>query len=201
MPQINILSSKKVFPRTASSTPPTSYLRDFEQAISSFVQAWDDYRPDDALSPARKQDLEWLKSTLRDYQMKIHASSNSCEFWKGFREGKSSRRMLPEQTAKSLVQILLRALTATKSQQIYELGVEVGWRYARLKDYLRRIRKQRRLEVAQQCQDYQRISRLIRPKDKTDDTDSLLSFGWMRERKLENSPTSPKQVEVGECGE
>lgn len=184
MPQISILSSQKLLPRKASSALPTSYLRDFKQALSSFVQAWDDYQPDDALSPARKQDLEWLKSTLRDYQKKIHASSHSCEFWEGFREGKSSRRMLPEQTAKPLVHILFKALTATKSQGIYELGVEVGWRYARLKDYLQRIRKQRRLEVARQRQDDQQISRLIHPKDKTDDTDSLLSFGWARERKL-----------------
>ncbi|MCL1472026.1 hypothetical protein [Argonema antarcticum] len=180
MSQPNIPSNHNLLPRTAYSITPTDYLADFKQAISSFVQAWHNYQPDDSLATERKQDLEWLKLKLRDYRLNIHNSSNSYEFWKGFMEGKYNRRTLSNQPPKSLTQILIKAITSTKTQQTYDLGVEVGWCYARLKDYLQRIKKQRKLEEAQQLQDYQQISKLIH---RTDDTDSLLSVGWVRERK------------------
>lgn len=183
MPQANILPNHKLLPRTAYSITPTDYLADFEQAIRSFVQVWHNYQPDDSLATERKQDLEWLKLKLRDYRLNIHNSSNRYEFWKGFMEGKYNRRTLSNKPPKSLIQILIKAITSTKTQQIYELGVEVGWCYARLKDYLQRIKKQQKLEEARKHHDYQQISSLIR---RTDDTDSLLSFGWARKGNSRN---------------
>lgn len=177
MSPANILSNHKLLPRTAHSVTPTDYLTEFEQVLNSLVQVWHNYQPDDSLADKRKQDLEWLKSKLRYYRLNIHNSSNSQKFWQGFMAGKNSRRILSDRTSKSLGKILFGAL---KSQQIYDLGSEVGWCYARLKDYLQRIKKQRKLEEAQRYQDYQKISSLIH---RTDDTDSLLSVGWMRERK------------------
>ena len=183
MSQANILSSQRLLPRTACSITPSDYLANFEQAISSLVRAWSKYQPDDLLATERKQDLEWLKLKLRDYRLNIHNSSKNREFWKGFMEGKDSRRTINDQTSKSVGQILFGVFHSTKSKQIHELGVEVGWCYARLKDYLQRIRKQRKFQIAQQHHDYQQISSLIHRTDETDDTDSLLSFGWVRERK------------------
>lgn len=180
MPQANILSSHKLFSRTAHTNPSTGYLAYFEQAISFLIELWNSYQPDDLLAGERKQDLEWLKLKLRDYWQNIHNSSKSHEFWQGFMEGKYNRRTLSDETSKSVMQISSEPCTSTKTQQIYELGFQVGWRYARLKDYLQRIKKQRKLEEAQRYQDYQQISNLIR---QTDDTDSVLSFGWARKRK------------------
>lgn len=177
MSQANILSNHKLLPRTAHSITPTDYLTEFEQVLSSLVRVWQNYQPDDSLAAERKQDLEWLKSKLRYYRLNIHNSSNSEKFWQGFMAGKDSRRILSDRTSKSIGKILFGAL---KSQQIYDSGAEVGWRYARLKDYLQRVKKQRKLEEAQRYQDYQQISNLIH---RTDDTDSLLSVGWVRERK------------------
>lgn len=178
MSQANILSSHKLLPKTTHSITPTDYLTEFEQVLSSLVQVWHNYQPDDSLAAERKQDLEWLKSKLRDYRLNIHNSSNSQKFWQGFMAGKHSRRILSDRTSKSIGKISFRPL---KSQQIYDLGSEVGWCYARLKDYLQRIKKQRKLEEAQKYSDYQKISSLIH---RTDDTDSLLSVGWVQERKF-----------------
>lgn len=181
MSQANTVSNCMLFPRTAHLITPTDYLTEFEQVLSSLIQVWHNYQPDDSLAAERKQDLEWLKLKLRDYRLNIHNSSNNHKFWQGFMAGKHSRRTLSDQTSKSVGQILVGVFKPTKSQQIYDLGVEVGWCYARLKDYLQRVKKQRKLEEAQQHRDYQKISSLIR---QTDETDSLLSVGWVRERKL-----------------
>lgn len=179
MPQSNIPSNNGRLSGAAYSETSSDCLVAFEKALSSFVRAWSKYQPNDSLAADRKQDLEWLKSTLLHYRLHIHISSNSRKFWQGCMEGKHSRRMLSDQNSKSLVQILLKAVTNTKAHQIYELGVQVGWRYARLKDYLLRIRKQRKLEQAQQLQDYQQFFNFIRQKTETEDTDSFLSWGWI----------------------
>lgn len=183
MPKTDIISSPRLFTETAYLKTPSDNLAAFERSLSSLVRAWSKYQPGDSLAAERKQDIEWLKSTLRDYRIHIHTSSNSTEFWRGCLEGKHSRRTLSNQSSKSFVQILLKPFIDTRAQQIYELGVQVGWRYARLKDYLLRIRKQRKLEEAQQLQDYQQFFDFIRRKDQTEDTDLLVSFGWARERK------------------
>ncbi|MEG3991467.1 hypothetical protein QUA13_30925, partial [Microcoleus sp. S28C3] len=72
--------------------------------------------------------------------------------------------------------------TVAKATQIYELGFQVGWRYVRLKDYLLRIRKQRKLEESKQLQDYQQFLSFIRQKAESEDMDSFVSFGWRREK-------------------
>jgi hypothetical protein len=179
MPQSNILSDHRVLSGTTYSKTPSDYLAGFERALSSFVQAWNKYQPDDSLSAERKQDLEWLQSTLLHYRLYIHSSSNRGDFWKGCRDGKHSRKTLADHNFKRRVQILLKAITTPKAHQLYELGVQVGWRYTRLKDYLLRIRKQRKLEQAQQLQDYQQFLNFIRQKTDLEDTDSFLSVGWV----------------------
>lgn len=179
MPQTNILSGHRLLPDSANSKTPSDYLAGWERALSSFVQAWNKYQPDDSLSADRKQDLEWLQSMLLHYRLHIHTLSNSDEFWKGCKEGKHSRRTLFDYNSQRRVQILLKAITTPKAHQLYELGVQVGWRYARLKDYLLRIRKQRKLEQAQQLRDYQQFLNFIRQKTDLEDTDSFLSVGWV----------------------
>lgn len=182
MPQANILLSRRLLPKAAYSITPSAYLAEFEQAISFFGQVWHNYQPDDLLAVERKQDLEGLKSLLQDYRLNIQNSSKSREFWQGFMEGKDSRIVLSDRPIKPSSKVLIKTTTSTTTQQIYELGVQVGWCYARLKDYLQRIKKQRKLEEAQRHQDYQQISSLIRPKDETEDMDSLFSFNWARKR-------------------
>ena len=188
MLQTKILSDSRLYSPTAYSKTSSDYLAGLEKALSSFVQAWNKYQPNDALSGDRKQDLEWLQSTLLDYQLYIHSSSNSCEFWRGCRDGKHSRKTLSDQSSKPRVQILLKAIArsalpkaiATPNvHQIYELGVQAGWRYARLKDYLLRIRKQRKLEQAQQLGNSQQFLNFIRQKAEFEETDSFLSLGWV----------------------
>ncbi|HAZ46667.1 MAG TPA: hypothetical protein DDW76_05530 [Cyanobacteria bacterium UBA11369] len=177
MPEPNIFSDYRLFPSSKIPKTPSGHLAAFEKALSSCIRAWSKYQPNDSLAADRKQDLEWLQSTLRDYRLNIHPSSNSREFWNGCTDGKRNRRTLGEKNSKSIVQILIEAIAFQKAQKIYELGVQVGWRYARLKDYLLRIRKQRKLEQAQQIHDYQQFLNFYRQKTEPEETESLLSFG------------------------
>ena len=180
MPKTNNLLGDNLIPKTDYAKTPGENLAAFEQALNSFVQAWSKYQPDDSLAKERKQDLEWLKLTLRDYRLNIHTSSKSRKFWQGCIDGKCSRRTLSEQNSQSVGQTLLRIFTSNKAQKVYELGVQVGWRYARLKNYLLRIRKQRKLEQAQQLQDYQQFFDMIRCQQTAD---SVLSFGSIQAKK------------------
>lgn len=180
MSKTNNSSSHNLVPKTDYAKTPTENLAAFERALNSVVQAWNKYQPNDSLTEERKQDLEWLKLTLRDYRCNIHTSSKSRKFWQGCIDGKYSRRTLSDQNPQSLGQILLGIFTNDKTQKVYDLGVQVGWRYARLKDYLLRIRKQRKLEQAQQIQDYQQFLDLIRHQQPAD---SFLSFGSMHAKK------------------
>lgn len=192
MPETNTLSNR------SRHSPPANYqtlsdyfLADFQKQLNAFARAWNKYQPNDSLSNDRKQDLDWLESTtLQEYKISIHTSTSSQEFWKGCRDGKQSRRTISDFDSPSVAQTLLNAMPSAgfayanpKATQIYELGFQVGWRYVRLKDYLLRIRKQRKLEESKQAQDYQQFLSFIRQKADSEDMDSFVSFGWRREKK------------------
>ena len=177
MAQTNIFSERNRLSGTTCSKTPSDYLVKFESSLGYCIRAWSKYQPNDSLSDDRKQDLNWLRAKMRDYRLRIHSLSNRLEFWKGWQDGKHNRRTLPDKQAKSLAPILLEAFANTKAEQIYELGFQVGWRYARLKDYLLRVRKERKLEEAKQLQDYQQFFNLIRQNIETEDSDALWNSG------------------------
>jgi hypothetical protein len=184
MPQTNTLSNRsRLLPPANSQTQSDYFLEDFQKSLNALARAWNKYQPNDSLSKDRKQDLDWLESTLQEYKIFIQTSTSSQEFCKGCRDGKQSRRTISDFSSPSVAQTLLKATANPKTTQIYELGFQIGWRYVRLKDYLLRIRKQRKLEESQQLQDYRQFLSFIRQKADSEDMDSFVSFGWRRERK------------------
>jgi hypothetical protein len=191
MPQTNTLSNRsRLSPSAKYQTRSDYFLADFQKLLNAFARAWNKYQPNDSLSNDRKQDLDWLESTLQEYKISIQTSTSSKEFWKGCKDGKQSRRTIYDFDSPSVAQTLLNAMPSAgfayanpKATQIYELGFQVGWRYVRLKDYLLRIRKQRKLEESKQIQDYQQFLSFIRQKPDSEDMDSFVSFGWRREKK------------------
>ena len=184
MPQTNTLSNRsRLSPPAKYQTRSDYFLADFQKLLNAFARAWNKYQPNDSLSNDRKQDLDWLESTLQEYKIFIQTSTSSKEFWKGCKDGKQSRRTISDFDSPSVAQTLLKAIANPKATQIYELGFQVGWRYVRLKDYLLRIRKQRKLEESKQLQDYQQFLSFIRQKPDSEDMDSFVSFGWRREKK------------------
>lgn len=185
MVQTNTLSNRSQLSLPANSQTLSGYfLTNFQKSLNAFARAWNKYQPNDSLSNDRKQDLYWLESTLQEYKISIHPSTRSQEFWKGCMDGKESRRTLSDSDSPRVAQTLLKASANPKTTQIYELGIQVGWRYVRLKDYLVRIRKQRKLEESKQVQDYQQFLSFLRQKADLEDMDSFVSFGWRGERKL-----------------
>ncbi|MEG4308955.1 MULTISPECIES: hypothetical protein [unclassified Microcoleus] len=184
MPQTHTLSNRsRLSPSSKYQTLLDCFLADFQNSLNAFARAWNKYQPNDSLSNDRKQDLDWLESTLQEYKISIQTSTSSKEFWKGCKDGKQSRRTISDFDSPSVAQTLLNATANPKATQIYDLGFQVGWRYVRLKDYLLRIRKQRKLEESQQLQDYRQFLSFIRQKADSEDMDSFVSFGWRRERK------------------
>ncbi|MEG4423633.1 MULTISPECIES: hypothetical protein [unclassified Microcoleus] len=183
MPQTHTLSNRsRLSPSSKYQTLLDCFLADFQNSLNAFARAWNKYQPNDSLSNDRKQDLDWLESTLQEYKISIQTSTSSKEFWKGCKDGKQSRRTISDFDSPSVAQTLLNAIANPKATQIYELGFQVGWRYVRLKDYLLRIRKQRKLEESKQLQDYQQFLSFIRQKAESEDMDSFVSFGWRREK-------------------
>jgi len=183
MPQTHTLSNRsRLSPSSKYQTLLDCFLADFQNSLNAFARAWNKYQPNDSLSNDRKQDLDWLESTLQEYKISIQTSTSSKEFWKGCKDGKQSRRTISDFDSPSVAQTLLKATANPKATQIYELGFQVGWRYVRLKDYLLRIRKQRKLEESKQLQDYQQFLSFIRQKAESEDMDSFVSFGWRREK-------------------
>ncbi|MEG4508457.1 hypothetical protein QUA81_33445 [Microcoleus sp. F6_B4] len=183
MPQTHTLSNRsRLSPSSKYQTLLDCFLADFQNSLNAFARAWNKYQPNDSLSNDRKQDLDWLESTLQEYKISIQTSTSSKEFWKGCKDGKQSRRTISDFDSPSVAQTLLNATANPKATQIYELGFQVGWRYVRLKDYLLRIRKQRKLEESKQLQDYQQFLSFIRQKAESEDMDSFVSFGWRREK-------------------
>jgi len=183
MPQSHILSNhSRLSPSAKYQTLLDCFLADFQKSLNAFARAWNKYQPNDSLSNDRKQDLDWLESTLQEYKISIHTSTNSQAFWRGCKDGKHSRRTISDFHSPMVAQTLLKAIANPKATQIYELGFQVGWRYVRLKDYLLRIRKQRKLEESKQLQDYQQFLSFIRQKAESEDMDSFVSFGWRREK-------------------
>lgn len=183
MPQTHTLSNRsRLSPSSKYQTLLDCFLADFQNSLKAFARAWNKYQPNDSLSNDRKQDLDWLESTLQEYKISIQTSTSSKEFWKGCKDGKQSRRTISDFDSPSVAQTLLNATANPKATQIYELGFQVGWRYVRLKDYLLRIRKQRKLEESKQLQDYQQFLSFIRQKAESEDMDSFVSFGWRREK-------------------
>lgn len=183
MPQSHTLSNHSRLSLPAKyQTLLDCFLADFQKSLNALARAWNKYQPNDSLSNDRKQDLDWLETTLQEYKISIHTSTSSQEFWKGCRDGKKSRRTISDKGSPNVAQTLLNATANPKIPQIYDLGFHVGWRYARLKDYLLRIRKQRKLEESKQLQDYQQFLSFIRQKADSEDMDSFVSFGWRRER-------------------
>ena len=183
MPQTHTLSNRsRLSPSSKYQTLLDCFLADFQNSLNAFARAWNKYQPNDSLSNDRKQDLDWLESTLQEYKISIQTSTSSKEFWKGCKDGKQSRRTIYDFDSPSVAQTLLNAIANPKATQIYELGFQVGWRYVRLKDYLLRIRKQRKLEESKQLQDYQQFLSFIRQKAESEDMDSFVSFGWRREK-------------------
>ena len=184
MPQTHTLSNRsRLSPSSKYQTLLDCFLADFQNSLNAFARAWNKYQLNDSLSNDRKQDLDWLESTLQEYKISIQTSTSSKEFWKGCKDGKQSRRTISDFDSPSVAQTLLNATANPKATQIYELGFQVGWRYVRLKDYLLRIRKQRKLEESKQLQDYQQFLSFIRQKAESEDMDSFVSFGWRREKK------------------
>ncbi|MEG3918486.1 hypothetical protein QUA07_04965 [Microcoleus sp. T3_A4] len=184
MPPTHTLSNRsRLSPSSKYQTLLDCFLADFQNSLNAFARAWNKYQPNDSLSNDRKQDLDWLESTLQEYKISIQTSTSSKEFWKGCKDGKQSRRTISDFDSPSVAQTLLNASANPKATQIYDLGFQVGWRYVRLKDYLLRIRKQRKLEESQQLQDYRQFLSFIRQKADSEDMDSFVSFGWRGERK------------------
>lgn len=185
MVQTNTLSNRsRLSPSAKYQTRSDSFLADFQKLLNAFARAWNKYQPNDSLSNDRKQDLDWLESTLQEYKISIHTTTSSQAFWKGYTDGKQSRRTISDFDSPSVAQTLLKATANPKATQIYELGIQVEWRYVRLKDYLVRIRKQRKLEESKQVQDYRQFLTFLRQKADSEDMDSFVSFGWRGERKL-----------------
>lgn len=185
MVQTHTLSNRNQLSQPANYQTLSGYfLTDFQKSLNAFARAWKKYQPNDSLSNDRKQDLYWLESVLQEYKISIHTSTSSQAFWKGCMEGKESRRILSDSDSPRVAQTLLKASANPKATQIYELGMQVGWRYVRLKDYLVRIRKQRKLEEAKQVQDYRQFLSFLRQKAESEDMDSFVSFGWRGERKF-----------------
>ncbi|MEG3973056.1 hypothetical protein QUB37_29015 [Microcoleus sp. AT3-A2] len=184
MPQTNTLSNRsRLSPPANSQTQSEYFLEDFQKSLNALACAWNKYQPNDALSKDRKQDLDWLESTLQEYKISIQTSASRQEFCKGCKDGKQSRRTISDFSSPCATRTLFKALANPKNAQIYELGFQVGWRYVRLKDYLLRIRKQRKLEESKQDQDYRQFLSFIRQKADSEDMDSFVSFGWRREKK------------------
>ncbi|MEG5060774.1 hypothetical protein QUB60_06805 [Microcoleus sp. A2-C5] len=179
MVQTNTLSNRSQLSLpTNYQTLSNYFLADFQKSLNACTRAWNKYQPNDSLSNDRKQDLKWLESTLQEYKISIHTSTSSKEFWKGYKDGKQSRRTISDFDSPSIAQTLLNAIANPKATQSYELGMQVGWRYVRLKDYLLRIRKQRKMEEAKQVQDYRQFFSFIRQKADSEEMDSFLSFGF-----------------------
>ncbi|WP_019488087.1 hypothetical protein [Kamptonema formosum] len=185
MVQTNTLSNRSQLSLPANYQTLSGYfLTNFQKSLNAFARAWNKYQPNDSLSNDRKQDLYWLESILQEYKTSIHNTSTSSQaFWKGYTDGKESRRTISDFDSPSVAQTLLKVIANPKATQIYELGIQVGWRYVRLKDYLLRIRKQRKLEESKQVQDYRQFLSFIRQKADLEDMDSFVSFGWRGERK------------------
>ncbi|MBD2483995.1 hypothetical protein [Planktothrix sp. FACHB-1365] len=183
MASINILKPKLLSGRTSSQAAIEHFTR-FQKKLKSLIDLWSNYPPNDALSTLRKQDLEWLISMAEHYRLRIQPSSQSLEFWQGYRHGKKSRRTIPAPHTPSLAPILQKALKPSQSEGIYELGVRLGWCYDRLKNYLLRITKEQKLNAAKQLKNSQPILSVIQEIQAMDNTDSLVSLGRLPERRL-----------------
>ena len=91
MPQSHTLSNhSRLSPSAKYQTLLDCFLADFQKSLNALARAWNKYQPNDSLSNDRKQDLDWLETTLQEYKISIHTSTSSQEFWKGCRDGKKA---------------------------------------------------------------------------------------------------------------
>ena len=98
MPQSHTLSNhSRLSPPAKYQTVLDCFLADFQKSLNALARAWNKYQPNDSLSNDRKQDLDWLETTLQEYKISIHTSTSRQEFWKGCRDGKKSRRTISGQ--------------------------------------------------------------------------------------------------------
>lgn len=183
MVSIKILKPKLLSGTTSSQAAIDHFTR-FQKKLKNLIDLWSNYPPNDALSTLRKQDLEWLISMAEHYRLRIQPSSQSLEFWQGYRDGKKSRRTIPAPDSRSLAPILLKSVNPSKSEQIYALGVRLGWCYVRLKNYLLRVTKEQKLNAAKQLKNSQPILSIIQEIQAMDNTDSLVSWGGLAERRF-----------------
>ena len=119
-------------------------LKEFEAALISVEAGW--YRvsysrrglteKERLENSQRGEDLKWLKSALQKYEKEIHKTSQSQRFWYGCSQGKSYRRTLNSESRKALN--LVKKAFGEREDTPEDLGLQVGWRYARLKSYVSR---------------------------------------------------------------
>ena len=117
-------------------------LKEFEAALISLEAGW--YRisynskvlteKERLQYEKRGEDLKWLKSALQKYQKLLHKTPQSERFWRGCSQGKSCRRTLRSESIKVLH--LVKKALGDKEDTPEDFGLQVGWRYARLKSYV-----------------------------------------------------------------
>lgn len=92
----------------------------------------------DKIQQSYLKDLSWLKRVAMPEIQQFHGTSNDpYEFWRGYDEGKQTRRVFSKQTS----EMVYRIKQDYENQRIspFDFGFLVGWRYARIKAYVSRI--------------------------------------------------------------
>ncbi|MBZ8180197.1 hypothetical protein [Oscillatoria salina] len=153
---------------------PNANLRKFEIAIKKLASLWQKYQPKDNLSQARKEDLLALQKVIFEYKDKFQSADLQASFWQGYFEGKSERRVMKKRANSSKLKALIDNLTSGNKQKTtdtFELGVQTGWRYARLKSYLLRIKNEQDTLQQQQLAAYGEF--IAKIKEGCSDSDDL----------------------------
>ncbi|MEC4982846.1 MAG: hypothetical protein SAJ37_13555 [Oscillatoria sp. PMC 1068.18] len=151
-----------------------SNLRKLDIAVKNLANLWHKYQPQDHLATARKEDLLALQKVIFEYQEKFHKFTLQASFWEGYFEGKSERRVMKKRANSFKLRNLINDLTSGNKQKTadaFELGVQTGWRYARLKSYLTRIKNEQDAFQEQQLAAYGEF--IAKIKENCNDTDDL----------------------------
>lgn len=90
------------------------------------------------IQPSCLEDITWLQRVaLREIRFYHQGGTQPTEFWRGYDEGKQTRRVFSKQTSEMVYRIKQDYENQTVSA--FDFGFLVGWRYARVKAQVSRI--------------------------------------------------------------